>query len=436
MTVLRPASDVAGTPATGEEPTASAGRADQAALVPGHRQYRGLPGRRHPVLVVECARPAFAYAHEHLLAPPPGPPWRTLAHRLAIAALAAAPLWRLLPTVPGPDPGPGVPEALRERVAGCRVVTLHHSRDLDASVVLTLIPPGPSDATVVAKVASCPASRARLGLEADRLVALSTVPLGSAARAPLPQTLAFVDDGRRAALVTTGCPGTSALVRFHRACTRRQMPAVVGGDLRAAGRWLAEFQRDTASGRGRLCPTDPGLQTQLALGPAAGDPSLPAALDVLSAARSRLALLSAPWTAVHGDFWMGNVLVADGRVTGVCDWERFRPAGPPTADLARLVLAGVTYLDRHSRPGRPVRGLPGLRAHGLSENVRYALTGSGWLPELVRGLLHEHLARLGLPRDCVQDLLALEAACIAAEATDAEFARAHLQLLPVLEEIR
>lgn len=440
MTVLRSASGVAGTPAATEEPTTSARTTDPAALIPHHRHYRGLPGRRHPLLIVEGARPAYAYAYDRLLAPPPGPPWRTRAHRLAITALAAAPLWRLLPTVPGPGPGPRVPESLRERVAGSHVIALRHSRDPDASTVLMLISPGPSAATVIAKVAACPLARVRLAREADRLAQLSTTPLGSTAQATVPEILAFVDDGRQAALVTTGCPGTSALVRFHRACNRPLMPAVFGGDLRAAGRWLAEFQRDTTRGHGPLCdpgdPSDPSPETRLVGGPVADDPALPAALDVLSAARSRLARLRAPRSAVHGDFWMGNLLVGGDRVTGVCDWEYFRPVGPATADLARLVLVGVTYLDRHTRPGRPVRKLPGLRAHGLSENVRYVLTGSGWLPELIRGFLHDHLARLDLPDGCVQDLLALEAARIAAEATDAEFARAHLQLLPALEETR
>ena len=439
MTVLRPASGVAGPPAPADEPAGAARLTVPFAPVSGHRHYRGLPTRRDPLLIVECARPAYAYARDYLLAPPPGPPWRTHAHRLAIAVLGAAPLWRLLPTVPGPVPDPGLPlpQALHERVAGCHVVALRHSRDQDASTVLTLISPGPSATAVVAKVAACPRSRARLAREADRLAELSTIDMGPTARRTVPDTLAFVDDGRHAALVTTACPGTSALVRFHRACNRRQMPGVVGGDLRAAGRWLAEFQRDTARGHAPLCdPSDPSPQTRLESGPVADDPALPAALDALSAARSRLARRSAACTAVHGDFWMGNLLLAGDQITGVCDWEHFRPAGPPTADLARLVLASVTYLDRHTRPGHRVRRLPGLRAHGLSENVRYVLTSSGWLPELMRGFLRDHLARLDLPDACVQDLLALEAARIAAEATDAGFARAHLQLLRALEETR
>lgn len=401
------------------------------------RHYRGLPGRRNPLLIVEGVRPAYAYAYTHLLAPPPGTPWHAPAHRLVISALGALPLWRLLPTVPAPVRALLVPEVLHHRVAAYHVVALRHSRDEDASTVLMLIPPTPSSPTVVAKVATCPRSRARLAREADQLARLGTVRLRATARAAVPETLAFVDDGSQASLLTTGCPGTSALVRFHRACNRPEMPTVVGSDLRAAGRWLAEFQRDTTQENGPLCdPSDPGPEAHLVSGPVADDPALPAALEILSAARSRLAALSAPRTAVHGDFWMGNLLLDDHRATGVCDWEHFRPAGSPTDDLARLVLAGVTYLDRHTRPGRRVREVPGLRARGLSENVRYVLTGSGWLPGLVRGFLGEHLARLDLPESCIRDLLVLEAARIAAEATDPAFARAHLQLLPALEEIR
>jgi len=45
--------------------------------------------------------------------------------------------------------------------------------------------------------------------------------------------------------------------------------------------------------------------------------------------------------SVHGDLWLGNVLMDPGAcaVTGVVDWEHASPVGPVAADLAHLVLS-------------------------------------------------------------------------------------------------
>lgn len=45
---------------------------------------------------------------------------------------------------------------------------------------------------------------------------------------------------------------------------------------------------------------------------------------------------------VHGDFGTGNILVHDGRITGVVDWEAAHVAGPP-------VLDAINYLDAVQR---------------------------------------------------------------------------------------
>ena len=90
---------------------------------------------------------------------------------------------------------------------------------------------------------------------------------------------------------------------------------------------------------------------------------------------------------MHGDFWFGNLLVAGDAVTGVVDWENGGVTGCPLRDLARFPLSYSLYLDRHTRPGHRVLGHRGLRRDGFGAGVRYALLGSGWLPDLVRGFL-------------------------------------------------
>lgn len=44
-----------------------------------------------------------------------------------------------------------------------------------------------------------------------------------------------------------------------------------------------------------------------------------------------------PAVVQHGDLWLGNLLVADDRLTGVVDWDTWHPAGVPGADLLQLV---------------------------------------------------------------------------------------------------
>jgi hypothetical protein len=394
------------------------------------RRHRALPGRRQPLLVVEHAGPSVAYAGEHLLAPPPGPPWRTRAHRLASHALRHPICWRLLPAVAPPDLAPVPWAAVGRRPEHVHVIALHHSRDADSSTVLLLIPAESGGEGLVVKVADAAPARARLLAEAEQLRRLHATTLGVATRAALPELVALAEDTRSTALVTTAVPGTSLLVRFHRLCGRPGLADLVERDLWAAATWLEGFRRDTRGGRVPLSdPADPTLPARLAAGPGSDAPILREALDALDRARARLAGLGAPGCAVHGDFWMGNLLGDGVRVRGVVDWEHFRPAGEPTADLVRLILTEVTYLDRHTRPGRAVRGLPGLRAESLVANVTYALHGTGRFPDLIRGFAGHQLNRLGLPHDCLPDLLAVEAARIAAEASDAGFARAHLELV-------
>jgi hypothetical protein len=48
-----------------------------------------------------------------------------------------------------------------------------------------------------------------------------------------------------------------------------------------------------------------------------------------------------PAVLLHGDMWLNNLLVADGRLTGLIDWDTWHPGGVPGADLLSLVAAEV-----------------------------------------------------------------------------------------------
>src|SRR5207247_9115574 len=104
-----------------------------------------------------------------------------------------------------------------------------------------------------------------------------------------------------------------------------------------------------------------------------------------------------PRTVVHGDYWLGTLLVADDRVVGVVDWESGALVGEPLRDVARFAVSYALYLDRHTRPGQRVAGHRGkLRADGWGAGLAYAVTGDGWFPRGVRACLGRALHRLAL----------------------------------------
>jgi len=154
---------------------------------------------------------------------------------------------------------------------------------------------------------------------------------------------------------------------------------------------IDDFQRRTASTPG---PPDGSGATLAVL--RRRFPEETGALGRLESVQAVLARAPAPRTAVHGDFWAGNLLVSGDRVTGVVDWEAGSTCGDPVGDLVRFALSYALYLDRHTRPGARVHGHPGLRAGRWGAGVEYAIAGDGWFPDLFRDFVRRGLARLGI----------------------------------------
>jgi hypothetical protein len=122
------------------------------------------------------------------------------------------------------------------------------------------------------------------------------------------------------------------------------------------------------------------------------------------------------------------VLLADGQVCGVVDWEAGATSGEPVRDLVRFALMYALYLDRRTGAGRRVPGHQGLRAHGWGAGIDYALDGAGWFPALFRAFLRDGLDRLGASGASWRDAALAGIAEVAALTDDREFARAHLEL--------
>lgn len=143
----------------------------------------------------------------------------------------------------------------------------------------------------------------------ERLVAILPPLLG----ATVPRVLRIETSARGEILVTTALPGRSAYVDMQGSLVPWRY---AGPHFRGAARWLASFHDATASAR-----TD------------------------------EIGGIAVRRTAVHGDFWLRNVLIDAAGGIGVVDWEHFVSDGSPFVDLFHYALTyGVSYPFRLYRP--------------------------------------------------------------------------------------
>jgi hypothetical protein len=274
--------------------------------------------------------------------------------------------------------------------------------------------------SVVVKVARRPSAEAALRAEHRALQDLCNhPPLGVESSLPRPLLLESVTGCL--VLATTALPGGPMSVGYYRPGHARS-PAAVRGDFELAGSWLAAFQQSTR--RGRLL-IGPGTLDDVVLpifgryraviGWSSWEESL---LDRLAGVCEALSGVAVPLVAVHGDFAIGNLLVSDGRVSGVVDWELGRDVGHPFTDLVKFVSSYGSFLDRAiptrsgTMPGHPGWAAAASRWGGDGAwpnrvGLLYAHFGTGWFPDLVREFLRQQLHRLGVPAESLALFLPL-----------------------------
>jgi aminoglycoside phosphotransferase (APT) family kinase protein len=307
-----------------------------------------------------------------------------------------------------------------------RVVCLAMSKDPNAKVTVLLFRPGEDQPRYAAKVPTTAVAAKRVRHEAMTLASLDREKLG-ALDGTIPKVAEVVDHMGWPVLVTTALPGRVMLASYHQ-WRHTARPISVRVDFEAAGSWLAALHRQSSTGEASLAGMIEGVVSEITL--RFGDDSVTDEdVEVLLAIHARLDRQRVGRGQTHGDFWPGNLLMHDGQVSGVIDWESSRPNGLLARDLARFAIAYSLYLDRHTRPGRRVSGHAGLRAGEWGAGLEYALNGVGWYPELVHQFMADGLQHLGVDRTCVRDVILAEIACIAAEADNPEFAMSHLRLL-------
>jgi len=309
------------------------------------------------------------------------------------------------------------------RDSGLRSLVVCASKNPNAKITVLLVSPATGRPLLAIKVPTTAAAAQAVEVEGRVLVELNG--LGPGLSETIPRLVDIIEfEGRRGLVMTAveGLPMKTSYLRWRH--TAR--PARVAADFAAIGRWVAELQRRTARQPGPL-DMDAGVASALA-SRYSGEAGLPDDLDRLATIHARLRRNTVPRTAVHGDLWVGNVLLAGGRVTGVVDWEAGASSGEPIRDLVRFALMYALFLDRRTRAGRRVPGHRVLRAGDWGAGVAYALDGAGWFPELFRRFLREGLARLGASPASWQDAALAGIAEVAALADDDVFARLHLEL--------
>ena len=281
-------------------------------------------------------------------------------------------------------------------------------RSPEAKVTIILFDGGGAPAAV-AKVARDAAGEAALRAEHAALRGVLGAGQGGAL-ACIPEPLALERIAGRLVLAQTAMPGVPMTARYYTPGHTADR-AAVAADFAAARGWLCGFQHATRSGETTL---DRGgvarwVQPVLDRFRAEFDPNAEeAALFELVLERAReLDGLRLPLVGVHGDFWMGNLLVAGGDVAGVIDWELGCRAGLPFRDLYKFPTSYGFYLDR-AYPGR--RRVPGhperaghrrrWRRYGEWPNLTgfgYTWFGRGWFPRLVREHVHAQLKAHSIP---------------------------------------
>jgi Phosphotransferase enzyme family len=328
------------------------------------------------------------------------------------------------PDIAGTRPPAGDLRALLN-APGSRTVLLDASRDPNSCVTVLVMAPGARQPHLAVKVATTPAAAGVIEREADFLVRLGRLTLPQAGPA-LPRHAGVFDADGLLAVATSVVPGVPMRAGYH-AFRHLGDPASVRADFTAAWNWLAALHADSRTGSASIGLLD-GVAGQIAAR-WPGDGCAAALAGQLGPVAARLASASTPRTIVHGDFWAGNLLLTGETVTGVVDWAAGEMSGEPLRDVARFVLSYSLYLDRHTRPGHPVAGHPGLRADGWGAGIQYAIAGQGWFGNLVRTFVTTALARLGAPGTLWRDVLLAGLAEVAVTADHPDFAARHRDLL-------
>jgi len=303
-------------------------------------------------------------------------------------------------------------------------IVLAMSKDPNAKLTVLLVPHGQSKPALAVKVPTTEVAEGSVVAE-RRLLAALQMRLPPQLLVTIPRSTEVVGAEGSPILVVSALPGSPMSTRYHgwrHVATR----SAVESDFNMAGSWLARFHAATA---GEQAPIDmDGGVADILSSRFADDPAIEGALPQLRATHARLRKSTSPRTAVHGDFWFGNLLATGDQISGVIDWESGAISGEPLRDVVRFAITYALYLDRHSPAGGQVAGHRGLRSGVWGSGIEFALDGTGWFSELFRQFIAGSLSRLGADPARWRDAALAGIAEVAATADHGAFARLHFQL--------
>jgi phosphotransferase family enzyme len=404
------------------------------------REYVAVPSIDPPTCYVEDSTSALRYFTTHVLALPGGGPAASAALEAAKSIsgsiLPLGLVGRLAPNrlalgrIPAPRRVSGADDASLLELPGTQTLVLAFSKDPNAKLTVLLFPPGSRRPALAIKVPTTAVAEASIEAERSVLSGLHAGP-SSAILTSIPKIDDRKEVGVRPSLVTTALRGSPMTTRYH-AWRHLATAGTVRADFLAVERWLAGFQSATAGPRSPL-ELERGTADALSRR-FAGDPRLDELLSRLRDIHATLRTSSTPRTAVHGDFWFGNLLWEGGEISGVVDWENGAVTGEPVRDLVRFPLTYALYLDRHTRAGRQVAGHRGLRAGVWGSGITFAVNGDGWFPDLVRDFVRGGLKRLGADAGSWRLAMLAGLAEVAATADHLDFAERHWRLFERLTE--
>ena len=196
-----------------------------------------------------------------------------------------------------------------------------------------------------------------------------TEPIRAIRRSASGGALAFVrrPDGTRAVLRVAGAGWPGDPRRGQQGQQRlgghRLVPSALGSGDVAGAAWALEsalpgarpqtLDRATADAVMRFLADLPRASERpasIARDLAAVATMLPSREEMLRTAVDRADALAAGVTGVmrHGDLWLGNLLVRDGALSGVVDWDAWEPDGVPLADVLHLFGTELALSTRRS----------------------------------------------------------------------------------------
>jgi hypothetical protein len=410
------------------------------------REYVAVPAIGPPTCYVEDSPSPLRYFVTHVLALPGGGSAISAAleavkalsgsflplglvgslapNRLALGRIPANSV------IPALDHVPGANDRSVLDLPGMQTLVLALSKDPNAKLTVLLFQQGGPRPALAVKVPTTAVAETSIAAE-RRVLSELHASLSGAILTSIPMIDDVLEVGGRPSLVTTALRGSPMTTRYH-AWRHVAAASAVRADFLAVERWLAGFQSATAGPRS---PVDmKGGMSDVLRQRFAGDPHLQELLSRLGDIHARLGATSTPRTAVHGDFWYGNLLWDCDEISGVVDWENGAPTGEPVRDLVRFPLTYALYLDRHTRAGHRVAGHRGLRAGVWGSGITFALDGVGWFPDLVRDFVRGGLMRLGADPGCWRDAMLAGLVEVAATADHLDFAGLHWRLFERLTE--